>query len=258
MPDSLTSTRPILIVRNLSATFHNGNGGLHALDRLSFEVCPQEFVCVLGPSGSGKSTLLRILAGLLPSSEGEVIFHGEQLTSPRREIGFVFQKANLMPWRTVLENITLPLELERIPASEALSKAQEMVELVGLDGFEHTLPRDLSGGMAQRVAIGRALVHDPEVLLLDEPFGSLDALTRERMGGELLGIWQAHRKTVIMVTHSISEALFLADRVLVLSQRPGQIRLDVPVDLPRPRQESMRFTPTFGDLARQVRSAIGE
>jgi len=258
MPDSLTSTRPILSVRNLSATFHNGDGGLQALDRLSFEVCPQEFVCVLGPSGSGKSTLLRILAGLLPSSEGEVIFHGEQLSSPRCEIGFVFQKSNLMPWRTVLQNITLPLELARLPASEAQRTAQEMVELVGLDGFEHTLPRDLSGGMAQRVAIGRALVHNPEVLLLDEPFGSLDALTRERMGGELLRIWQAHRKTVIMVTHSISEALFLADRVLVLSQRPGQIRLDIPVDLPRPRQESMRFTPIFGDLTRQVRNAIGE
>jgi NitT/TauT family transport system ATP-binding protein len=225
---------------------------------VSFEVQPQEFVCVLGPSGSGKSTLLRILAGLLRPTAGEVFFDGQHLEGPRRGIGFVFQKANLMPWRTVLENITLPLELGGTPRAQAVAKAREMVELVGLQGFAGSLPRDLSGGMAQRVAIGRALVHDPDVLLLDEPFGALDALTRERMGGELLRIWQARRKTVVMVTHSISEALFLADRVLVLSQRPGQLRLDLPVDLARPRQEGMRYMAAFGRLARQVRIAIGE
>jgi NitT/TauT family transport system ATP-binding protein len=140
----------------------------------------------------------------------------------------------------------------------ALERAQAMVELVNLEGFEPTLPRDLSGGMAQRVAIARALVHDPEVLLLDEPFGALDALTRERMGIELLRIWQKRRKTVIMVTHSISEALFLADRVLVFSKRPGQLRLDLPVRFPRPREEGIRFTPEFGALTHQVRQAIGE
>lgn len=257
--------KPIIEVRELSAVFPNGNGGLHALERISFAVPAEEFVCVLGPSGSGKSTLLRILAGLLPATQGEVLFQGEALTSPRRGVGFVFQKSNLMPWRTVLENMLLPLELGGSPGgpgglsrSAALEKAREMVELVGLQGFENVLPRDLSGGMAQRVAIGRALIHDPQVLLLDEPFGALDALTRERMGFELLRIWQARRKTVIMVTHSISEALFLADRVLVLSQRPGQLRLDVPVDLPRPREDGIRYTPEFGQLARQVRAAIGE
>jgi NitT/TauT family transport system ATP-binding protein len=249
---------PMIQVQALSAVFPNGNGGLQALDRLSFEVSYQEFLCVLGPSGSGKSTLLRILAGLLPPTMGQVIYAGRPLEGPRREMGFVFQKANLMPWRTVIENITLPLELEAMPYLEALRRAQEMVELVGLEGFESTLPRDLSGGMAQRVAIARALVHDPQVLLLDEPFGSLDALTRERMGSELLRIWQARRKTVIMVTHSISEALFLADRVLVLSQRPGRLCLDLDVDFPRPRQEQVRYTPLFGELARQVRAAIGE
>ena len=242
----------------MCAVFPNGNGGLQALDNISFEVRSQEFVCVLGPSGSGKSTLLRILAGLLLPTTGQVLFRGQRLDGPQRRTGFVFQKANLMPWRTVLENITLPLELEGLASSESRARAQEMVELVGLQGFEHTLPRDLSGGMAQRVAIGRALVHDPEVLLLDEPFGALDALTRERMGSELLRIWQARRKTVVMVTHSIAEALFLADRVLVLSQRPGQLRLDLAVDLPRPREENMRYTPAFGDLARQVRAAIGD
>jgi len=176
---------------------------------------------------------------------------------PRREVGIVFQKANLMPWRTVLRNITLPLELQHIPPETARSRAQELVELVGLQGFEDTLPRDLSGGMAQRVAIARALVHDPDVLLLDEPFGALDALTRERMGDELLRIWQADQKTVVMVTHSISEALFLADRVLVLSPRPGRVILDLPVELSRPRQESIRYTAQFGELARHLRAAIG-
>jgi NitT/TauT family transport system ATP-binding protein len=254
----LSNSDPIIIVRNLSAVFRNGNGGLHALDRISFSVSPEEFVCVLGPSGSGKSTLLRILAGLLPASEGEVLFEGEPVSSPRRSVGFVFQKANLMPWRTVLENIMLPLQIENVPHVLALAQAQEMVELVGLQGFENSLPRDLSGGMAQRVAIARALAHDPQVLLLDEPFGALDALTRERMGLELLRIWQARQKTVVMVTHSISEALFLADRVLVLSQRPGQLRLDLRVALPRPRDESIQYTQAFGRLARQVRAVIGE
>ncbi len=162
-----------------------------------------------------------------------------------------------MPWRTVLENITLPLELQHISKASAEQQAQNLVDLVGLEGFEDSLPRDLSGGMEQRVAIARALVYDPRILLLDEPFGALDALTRERMGSELLRIWQARRKTVLMVTHAIPEAVFLADRVLVLSPRPGEIRLDLPVDLPRPREEGMKYTSEFGEIARQLRSAIG-
>lgn len=249
---------PVIQVRALSAIFPNGNGGLHVLERLRFQVAAQEFLCILGPSGSGKSTLLRMLAGLLPPTSGEVAYNGQPLTGPRREVGFVFQKANLMPWRSVVENITLPLELAAVPRLQAVAQAEEMVELVGLAGFEDSLPRDLSGGMAQRVAIARALVHDPDLLLLDEPFGSLDALTRERMGSELLRIWQARRKTVIMVTHSIEEALFLADRVLVLSGRPGRLCLDRCVDLPRPRLETMRYTPQFGELAWEMRQAIGE
>jgi NitT/TauT family transport system ATP-binding protein len=247
---------PILQIKQVSAVFTYGLEGLQALHQVSFDVCPQEFVCILGPSGSGKSTLLRILAGLLPASEGEVRYCGQLVAGPQPDIGFVFQKSNLMPWRTVVDNITIPLELHGFGRAEALKQAMEMVELVGLAGFESTLPRDLSGGMAQRVAIARALVYDPQVLLLDEPFGSLDALTRERMGSELLRIWQRRRKTVIMVTHSISEALFLADRVLVLSRRPGQLRLDLPVTLPRPRLEGMRYTSEFGELARQLRAAI--
>jgi NitT/TauT family transport system ATP-binding protein len=248
---------PMLTVRDLSLTFPDGNGGLEVLDHLSFSLIPEEFVCVLGPSGSGKSTLLRILAGLLPPTNGQVIYPGEESPSAKPRIGFVFQKANLMPWRTVVENITLPLELANIPNHVARHKAMELIELVGLQGFEDTLPRDLSGGMAQRVAIARALIHDPQVLLLDEPFGALDALTRERMGAELLRIWQVRRKTVVMVTHAISEALFLADRVLVLSPRPGRVRLDLKVDLSRPRHDDVRYTQPFGELARRLRSAIG-
>jgi len=247
----LTET-PILIVRELSTIFQDGNSDLHALDRVSFTVTTQEFVCVLGPSGSGKSTLLRILAGLLRPTAGEVIYPGGK---PR--VGFVFQQANLMPWRTVLENIALPLELQNLDRQTIREKAQEMVELVGLEGFERSWPRDLSGGMAQRVAIARALIHDPDILLLDEPFGSLDALTRERMWSELSRIWQARRKTVIMVTHSISEALFLADRVLVLTQRPGSIKLDLGVELQRPRTDDMRYTAQFGDFAKKLKEAIG-
>jgi NitT/TauT family transport system ATP-binding protein len=168
----------------------------------------------------------------------------------------VFQQANLMPWRTVLENIKLPLEVKTVENAAADAKAQEMIELVGLNGFEDSLPRDLSGGMAQRVAIARALIHDPDLLLLDEPFGSLDALTRERMWTELSRIWHVRQKTVIMVTHSINESLFLADRVLVLTQRPGKIKMDMDVDLPRPRTDDIRYTAHFGKLARKLRQAI--
>jgi len=256
MSSSSNPVEEVLQVRNLSTIFADSNGGLRALENISFEVYPEQFVCVLGPSGSGKTTLLRALAGLLPPSSGEIIFKGHRLAGPPPGIGFVFQKPSLMPWRTVLQNITLPLEILNVPPQKRLEKAMDLVELVGLQGFEHSLPRDLSGGMAQRVAIARALVHDPDVLLMDEPFGSLDALTRERMGVELLRIWQARCKTVIMVTHSISEALLLADRVLVLSQRPGRLRLDMHVDLPRPRNEDMRYIPEFGLLARRLRAAI--
>jgi len=246
-----------LVVHEISLIFPDGERGLHVLSNITFSVASEEFVCILGPSGSGKSTLLRILGGLLSPTKGSVSFPGMGLEHSRPAIGFVFQKANLMPWRTVLENITLPLELQHVKPDKAMQRAQNLIKLVGLEGFEDSLPRDLSGGMEQRVAIARALVYDPSILLLDEPFGALDALTRERMGYELLRIWQARRKTVIMVTHAISEAVFLADRVLVLSPRPGEIRLDLQVNLLRPREEEMKYTPQFGDLARRLRSAIG-
>ncbi len=248
----MMKTKPILTVKDLSVVFPDNNDGLHALEKISFEVCPRDFICFLGPSGSGKTTLLRILAGLLQPTSGRVHF----IRNQQPKIGMVFQQANLMPWRSVLDNIKLPLELERMGETKARNKAREMIELVGLDGFEDAWPRELSGGMAQRVGIARALIHDPDLLLLDEPFASLDAITRERMWMELSRIWDAKQKTVIMVTHSINESLFLADRVMVLTSRPGTIKLDLEVDLPRPRKDDIRYGPHFGKLARKLRDAI--
>lgn len=253
--------KAFLEVRRLGMLHANGNGGVEALRGVDFMLYPREFVSLLGPSGSGKSTLLRILAGLLRPTSGEVCFHcaGEDAQGPQVDpkISLVFQDANLMPWRSVIQNIALPLILAGEPEDQALERAQRWIDLVGLAGFERTWPRDLSGGMAQRVAIARALIQEPDLLLLDEPFGALDALTREKMAAELLRLWQQQRTTVLMVTHSISEALLLSDRVLVFSPRPGRVVLDQPVPLTRPREEGVRYTPEFGALARALRRAIG-
>jgi NitT/TauT family transport system ATP-binding protein len=234
--------------------------GLEALREVSFGLCSQEFACLLGPSGSGKSTLLRILAGLLRPTSGEVTYTGGSFTSGSRDghplTSVVFQDANLMPWKTVLDNVALPLLLQGTPQDEARERAHEWIGQVGLSGFEEAWPRELSGGMAQRVAIARALIQEPGLLLLDEPFGALDALTREKMASELLRLWQGRRTTVLMVTHSISEAILLSDRVLVFSSRPGRVALDLAVDLPRPREEGVRYTAQFGELARALRGAI--
>jgi NitT/TauT family transport system ATP-binding protein len=210
----------------------------------------------VGPSGCGKSSLLRTLAVLNPPSRGTVFFDGKPLVRSTPQIGIVFQKATLMPWRTVLGNITLPLELAGVDRRAAAARAAELIRLVGLEGFERVHPVALSGGMEQRVAIARALAPRPRVLLLDEPFGALDALTRERMGQELLRIWAAEQATVLMVTHSIGEAVMLADRALVMSPRPGHIVAEVPIDLPRPRRLEMQYGARFGRLAREVRKAI--
>jgi len=251
-----TPQKPILIVQNLGVTFDSPEGGLGALDDVSFQVCPGEFVCLVGQSGCGKSTLVRVLAGLLPPTRGQVILRGEVLNGPSADVGVVFQKPNLMPWRSVLQNITLPLEVQGVNRASAQARAQALIDLVGLSGFEHSRPHELSGGMAQRVAIARALIYDPEILLLDEPFGALDMLTRERMNLELQRIWQQRRKTVLMVTHDIQEAAFLSDRVLVMSTRPGQITADIEIGLPHPRNIEVLYDKLFLHCVRQIREAI--
>lgn len=250
--DGRGAEQPWLEVAGVSMRYPNGNGGVDALQNVNFSLLPREFVCLLGPSGSGKSTLLRILAGLIHPTQGDLRYHAGR----RPRISLVFQDANLMPWRSVRENVALPLLLAGEPRAQAFEMAEAWLERMGLTGFENSWPRDLSGGMAQRVAIARALIQDPDLLLLDEPFGALDALTREKMAAELLRLWQERRTTVLMVTHSISEALLLSDRVLVFSGRPGRVVLDLLVPFERPREEEVRYTAEFGALARKLKRAI--
>ncbi|HEY66109.1 MAG TPA: ABC transporter ATP-binding protein [Caldilineae bacterium] len=260
MSEATGETAPrdyVLRAEGLTKVYNGGQGHVLALDDVSLQVCPGEFVCVVGASGCGKTTLLRVLGGLVPPTRGRILLGGEPVTAPRRRIGFVFQRANLMPWRTVLRNVTLPLEIAGVSRAEAEERARAWIRLVGLEGYERAYPRQLSGGMQQRVVLARALIHDPTLLLLDEPFGALDALTRERMNLELLRIWAVRRPTVVMVTHSIPEAVFLADRVLVMTGPPGRISHEIQVDLERPRTLQMMYDERFAALARRVRQAIG-
>ena len=244
------------IEREYSSPSGNSGPPMRALASASFQVQAGEFVCVVGPSGCGKTTLLRILGGLLQPTHGHVNLKGQPLHGPRPEIGYVFQHANLMPWRTVVRNVALPLELQHRPAAEIMQRSHVALALVGLQGFEHSYPRQLSGGMAQRAALARTLIHAPELLLLDEPFGALDAISRERMNLDLLNIRQAYNYTAVMVTHNISEAVFLADRILVMSQRPGRIMAQISVSLPHPRTLDLMGAPEFASLTREVRRAI--
>lgn len=246
----------MLRTESLSLTYQDRAGQIQALDAISLQINEREFVSLVGPSGCGKSSLLFALAGLHRPTEGSVQFNRHPLTGPTPRIGLVFQQPTLMPWRTVFENIALPLEVAGISQQQITARVDELIELVGLNGFEHAHPAVLSGGMAQRVAIARALAPRPQVLLMDEPFGSLDALTRERMGQEIVRIWHAEQTTVLMVTHSIDEAVLLADRALVMSARPGQIVAQLAIDLPRPRTFEVQYSRRFGELARWVREAI--
>ncbi len=255
--DRMRESKPLLSVEGLCMWHQQADGRLLVLDHISFQVKEGEFLSLVGPSGCGKTTLLKLIAGLEQPAAGEIHLAGEEVRQPSRNVGFVFQEPTLMDWRTVEANVTLPLELNGVGRSRAKDRAKALLELVRLTGFEEAHPAQLSGGMAQRVALARALVHDPQLLLLDEPFGALDALTRERMGRELLRIWQAHTKTVVMVTHSVPEAVLLADRVLVLGPRPASIAAEVPVDLPRPRTQTVRDTPACTLTAQRVREALG-
>ncbi len=229
---------------------------LPALGAIRTTIEAGEFVALVGPSGSGKSTLLRVIAGLLQPSVGMVLIDDEAITQPSKRVAIMFQDANLMPWRTVTENIALPLELAGLGKDERTQAAQGLLPRLGLADFPDAYPSELSGGMAQRVALGRVLIQRPDVLLLDEPFGALDAMTRERISQDLIKLWMQERQTVVMVTHDINEAVLLSDRVLVLSQRPGQIVGDYRVPLERPRTPDVMYSEAFGETAHKVRAAI--
>ncbi len=247
----MTERRALISVRNLQKSFKTHHEELRAIDNVTFDVYPGEFVSIVGPSGCGKTTLLKIIAGILPKSDGEILVDREHF-DPKREVGFVFQKPLLLYWRRVIDNILLPIEILRVDKKSKQKQAEELLELVGLKGFGDNYPKELSGGMQQRVSIARALIHDPKVLLMDEPFGSLDALTRERMNLELLRIWEKAKKTILFVTHGISEAVFLSDRIIVLSARPCKMIKALDIDLPRPRTLEGRISPEFGELALKV------
>jgi len=248
----------LLQAKALSKSFETASGELLAVHNMNFAVGSGEFLCIVGPSGCGKTTILQLLAGLLPPTQGQVCLAGTPLVEPPPEIGVVFQKPNLMPWRTVLDNVILPLQVNGIAPHPARASGREVLALVGLTDFAQAYPKELSGGMEQRVALARALVQQPRILLLDEPFGALDALTRERLNNQLLRLWQAQQLTAVMVTHNIREAVFLADRVLVLSPRPATIAAEFSIDLPRPRPEGIEYSEPFGALAFQIRQAIKE
>jgi NitT/TauT family transport system ATP-binding protein len=247
------SAGEVIAIRNLTKEYRTSRGAITALEDIAFGVGEGEFVAIVGPSGCGKTTLLKILAGLVPTSGGEVSLRGVPITGPRRDIGVVFQSPVLFPWRTVLENVLLPADVLRLGREKTRARALELLALVGLQGFEHRYPWELSGGMQQRVAITRSLVHDPAMLLMDEPFGALDAMTRETMNLELQRIWLHRRATVVFVTHSIPEAVFLADRVVVMTARPGRVRDRVSVPLPRPRALDVMAAPEFGAIVRRIR-----
>ncbi len=233
-----------------------GRESIRALDGIDLAIEANEFVTIVGPSGCGKSTLLKMIGGLLAPSSGTIRLDGREVRAPSRDVGIVFQSAVLMCWRTVLDNVLLAVEILGLDRQTYRARARELLALVGLAGFEQRLPRELSGGMQQRAAICRALVYNPRVLLMDEPFGALDALTREELALELLRIWDEDKKTVLFVTHSIPEAVLLADRVVVMTPRPGRVADVIRVDLPRPRTMDMEFTPEFKACSDAIRAHI--
>ncbi len=254
----ISATTPLVQVQTVAHQFRNQDGqAMQVLENVSFELPQGTFTCLIGPSGCGKSTLLRILGGLIQPQVGQVQFANRKLNSPQRNISIVFQKDNLMPWRTVYWNLVLPLQLAGYSKSERLEKAKYWLEVTELQDFAESYPAQLSGGMAQRVAIARGLITEPDLLLLDEPFGALDALTRENMWQELLRLWTSTQATVLMVTHSIREALLLADNLLVMSQRPGRIIEQLPVPFTRPRDLDLLTQPEFVKLEATVRNMLG-
>jgi NitT/TauT family transport system ATP-binding protein len=254
--ETAAARRDIIGVKRLTKRYGSGAEPILALKDIDFTVPDGEFLSIVGPSGCGKSTLLKILAGLLPASEGEALLNGTPIKGPRQDIGVVFQSPVLFPWRNVLNNVLLPADVQRLGRAQMEKRAYELLKLVGLDGFERRYPWELSGGMQQRVALVRALIHDPAFLLMDEPFGALDAMTREQMNVELQRIWLESKKTVVFITHSTAEAVFLGDRVMVMTPRPGRIGDLFEVDLPRPRTLDVMNTEKFGGYVRRIRKVL--
>ena len=253
---AIQTSQPIQI-REVSKVYQAADSTpVHALDRISLDVRPGEFVAIVGPSGCGKSTLLRIVAGLDNATGGQVLIDGSVVNRPTANAGFVFQAAVLLPWRSVLNNVTLPMVVKKKAGKEATERARGLLESFGLGGFENKYPGELSGGMQQRVAIARALVSDPVLLLMDEPFGALDALTREQLNVDLSRLTHESKKTTLFVTHSIAEAVLLADRVVVFGARPGRVLADIRVPFEKPRTLAMSETPEFAALAARVRHVL--
>jgi NitT/TauT family transport system ATP-binding protein len=247
----------VIVLDRVAKSFATRAGDtVAALGDVSLEIRPNELVCLVGPSGCGKSTLLRLVAGLLAPSAGTVTIGGTAVTEPRADTGIVFQAPTLLPWATVLDNVLFPVDMMGRLDAAARARARALIELVGLAGFEGKYPRELSGGMQQRAGICRALVHDPDILLMDEPFGALDALTREELTMEVLRIWREQPKTILFVTHSIPEAVLLADRVVVMSARPGRVAEIIEVRLPRPRDFDMEARPEFQSATHRIRELI--
>ncbi len=252
-------TLPKISFNGVAKVYVDARTGAHvpALERVEMTIRAGEFVCIVGPSGCGKSTLLNCLAGLISPSEGQILVDGALVTGPGRDRGMVFQEYGLFPWFTVEENIQFGPKMRGLPPPELAEVSARYVKLVGLAGWEQRFPSELSGGMKQRVGIARALANEPDVLLMDEPFGALDALTRDRMQEELLNIWQADRKTCVFVTHSIPEAVFLADRIVVMSARPGRIKAIVPVEIPRRRdRSSSEFSQIYRSIDAMLRDEV--
>jgi NitT/TauT family transport system ATP-binding protein len=247
---------PLIAVEDVLKVFRSGDKSIHALDQISFDVDEGSFVSIVGPSGCGKSTLLKIISGLLPSTSGTVRVNKKEVDEPLENVGMVFQSPVLLKWRSVLDNIMLPVEFAKLDRTDYLGTARSLIQLVGLQGFEEMFPFELSGGMQQRVSLCRSLVTDPQILLMDEPFGALDAMTRDEMDLELVRIWEEKRKTVLFVTHNIQEAVFLSDYVVVMSVRPGRVLRQLSIDLGRPRTLEIMSSRRFGEYTLEIRAML--
>jgi len=256
--DATTVHEPLVSVRDVQKTYFTRQAPVQAVASASVNVARGEFVSLLGPSGCGKSTLLMMIAGLEQPTGGSILLGGSEVRKPRRDIGVIFQDATLLPWKSAIENVLFPVRILKLPMETYRQRAQELLNMVGLSGFEHKKPSQLSGGMRQRVSICRALIHDPDILLMDEPFSALDAITRDQMNVALSEILETYKKTVIFVTHSIREAAFLSDRVVVMGGRPSTIMLDMKMPFQRPRRFEIEETPEFAKVCRKLRLTIEE